>query len=75
MENLTKAALSKRHKTTMKVSARNYVWTALLAEWAHNFIFERDRERERDPMQILAGINVYSIMLNSAERVEEQEEL
>ena len=71
MENLTKAALSKRHKTTMKVSARNYVWTALLAEWAHNFIFER----ERDPMQILAGINVYSIMLNSAERVEEQEEL
>ena len=48
MGNLTKTALSKRHRTTMKVSARNYVWTALLAEWAHHFIFERDTERERE---------------------------
>ena len=38
-------------------------------------LYSRETERERDPMQILAGINVYSIMLNSAERVEEQEEL
>ena len=47
MENLTQTALSKRHKTTMKVSARNYIWTALLVGWG------RERERERDTMQIL----------------------
>ena len=66
MENLTQTALSKRHKTTMKVSARNYIWTALLVGWG----------REREILcRYWDGIHIYSIMLNSAERVEEQEEL
>ena len=58
----------------MKVSARNYIWTALLV----GRLGERQRERERE-REILCrywdGIHIYSIMLNSAERVEEPEEL